>query len=372
MKQQFAIFYCLLFLSVAPIYAQSVDKAATIETQHLLMKLQKLKGNAILFGHQDDLAYGVEWQYKKGRSDVKETAGQYPALYGWELGRIEYDSLKNLDGVPFEKMKLFIAQAYQQGSLITISWHLNNPLTGKTAWDPAPGTVESVLPGGQKHELFTSWLDKVAAFMLSLKGSRGEYIPVVFRPFHELNGSWFWWGKNHCTPDQVIQLYRFTETYLRVTKNVHNLLYAFNGDGFTDEGSYLERYPGDDYVDILGYDNYQGGNTANAQFESSLDKGLTILESIAEKKSKVAALTEFGYNKIPDSTWWTNVLYKAVEKHNIAYMLAWRNAGKKANGETEFYTPYKGHVSAADFKKFAALPKIIFQNKVKGLHLYKK
>jgi beta-mannanase len=99
--------------------------------------------------------------------------------------------------------------------VITISWHLNNPLTGKSAWDPAPGTVESILPGGEKNALYKSWLDKVAAFMLDLKGKNGEYIPVIFRPFHELNGSWFWWGKDNCSPEEFKTPVSFTEVYLR-------------------------------------------------------------------------------------------------------------------------------------------------------------
>ena len=86
--------------------------------------------------------------------------------------------------------------------------------------------------------------------MLSLKGDRQEYIPVIFRPFHELNGSWFWWGGKNCTPEEIKQLYRFTVAYLRDQKNVHNLLYAYNTDRFTTKEDYLERYPGDEWVDI--------------------------------------------------------------------------------------------------------------------------
>jgi hypothetical protein len=47
----------------------------------------------------------------------------------------------------------------------------------------APGTVTSILPGGQKHELYKNWLDKIAAFFTDLKGKKGEFIPVIFRPF---------------------------------------------------------------------------------------------------------------------------------------------------------------------------------------------
>ena len=261
-------FYLLVnFLSSLTVSGQvatndlPADKKATKETIALYHNLKKLLNEGIMFGHQDDLAYGVGWKYEPGRSDIKDVTGDYPAVYGFELGRLEIDQPVNLDSVPFDKMKSFIRDAYDRGGVITLSWHLNNPLTGKTAWNPAPGTVASVLPGGEKNDLYKTWLDKVAAFMLDLKGKHGEFIPVIFRPFHELNGDWFWWGGKNCTPEELKQLYQFTESYLRDTKNVHNLLYAYNTDKFYSKEEYLKRYPGDEWVDVIGFDIYQAYNT---------------------------------------------------------------------------------------------------------------
>jgi len=269
-------------------------------------------------------------------------------------------------------MKGYIRDIYNRGGITTLSWHLNNPLTGKTAWDPAPGTVASILPGGEKNELYKSWLDKVAAFVLSLKGKNGESIPVIFRPFHELNGNWFWWGKDHCTPAEYKQIYGFTVSYLRDFKNVHNLLYAFNTDQFRSQEEYLEKYPGDDYVDILGFDIYQrkSGMEANEQFAKSADQMLTNLVEIANKKSKIPALTEFGFPEVPDSTWWTNVLWKVISKHKISYALCWRNAGPKPSGENEYYLPYKGQVSEKDFIKFYNLQGTLFEKEVRANKVY--
>ena len=348
------------------------DKRATKETVNLYNNLKKLLKKGIMFGHQDDLAYGVGWKYEEGRSDIKDVTGDYPAVYGFELGRLEIDQPVNLDSVPFDRMKSFIRSAYDRGGVITISWHLNNPLTGKTAWDPAPGTVASVLPGGSKNDVYQVWLNNIAEFMLSLKGKNNEYIPVIFRPFHELNGSWFWWGKDHCTLEQLRQLYQFTESYLRDTKGVHNLLYAYNTDRFDTKDDYLERYPGDEWVDVVGFDIYQrnAGENGNAQFISDIDKMLTNLESIATEKNKIPALTEFGYNSVPDNTWWTNVLWKGIQPHHISYVLGWRNAGYY-KGKAEFYVPYQNSSSAPDFVKFYAEPKTLFQQDVTKEKLYK-
>lgn len=114
-----------------PQKVQLSDNKATTETKNLFQNLNKLKEKGFLFGHQDDLAYGVNWKYEDGRSDVKDVTGDYPAIYGWDLGGLENDSENNLDGVPFKKMKQYIKDVYDRGGVNTISWHQNNPLTGK-------------------------------------------------------------------------------------------------------------------------------------------------------------------------------------------------------------------------------------------------
>ena len=341
----------ILFLAALSSHAQvtdsPVDRHATKETIHLFQHLKEISAKGFLFGHQDDLAYGVGWKYVPGRSDIRDVTGDYPALYGWELGRIELDHPVNLDSVPFDRMRRYIREVYDRGGVITLSWHLDNPLTGGTAWQPASGTVASILPGGEKNALYTSWLDKVAAFMLSLKGGHGEYIPVIFRIFHELNGNWFWWGGNNCTPEELKQLWHFTVSYLRDKKEVHNLLYAYNTDKFASPEAWLEKYPGDEWTDIAGFDIYQRGD--NASFSTEFGRMLTMLETLAAQHHKIPALTEFGYNGLPDSSWWTSTFLKTLEGHKIAYAMAWRNAGEKPDGQHEFYVAYKGQGSAADF-----------------------
>ncbi len=282
-----------------------------------------------MFGHQDDLAYGVHWKYQKDSSDVKSVTADYPALYGWDLGGTESNSDKDLDGVPFKSTRQFIKEAYERGGVITISWHFNNPMTGGNAWDTTHGTVASVLPGGANNELFTSWLDNAAKFLLSLKGKNGELIPVLFRPFHELTGTWFWWCKNNCTPQEFIILWRYEIYYLQHEKNVHNLLLVYNtSDNFDSKEEFLERYPGDDVVDVLSYDSYQYDDPAKSDvFIKHNNHCLDIVEPIGKEKNKLIALAETGYEQIPYAEWWTKTLIPAIGYHQIAYMLVWRNLG---------------------------------------------
>ena len=345
-----------------------VDIIATQETDALYNNLKRLLNKGFMFGHQDDLAYGVGWQYENDRSDIKDVTGDYPAVYGWELGHLEIDKLVNLDSVPFKKMQQLIKEGYERGGVITISWHLNNPFTGKTAWDPEPGTVTSILPGGIKHDLYKSWLDKIAAFMNGLKGHRGEFIPVIFRPYHELNGNWFWWGGKNCSSEEFKKLWIFTVSYLKDEKKLHHLLYAYNTDRFSSREEYLEKYPGDEWVDVIGFDIYQR-NSSNEKFIADIDKMLSTLEEIAKEKNKIPALTEFGGN-LSDSNWWTGTFLKGIGQHKISYVLGWRNAGKKSTGEFEGYVPYKGHESNKDFIKFYEMENTFFEKDIRSQKIY--
>ncbi len=347
------------------------DKKATKQTINLYNNLKKLRSKGIMFGHQDALAYGVDWKYIPEKTDVKELVGDHPAVYGWELGNLELGMQYNLDSVPFEKMKGFIKEVYDRGGVNSISWHNSNPITGRNAWDTTHGGVAAVLPGGEKNELYKDWLNKLASFMLDLKGSDGAYIPVLFRPYHEFTGNWFWWCQNTCTASEFKQLWKYTADYLQNEKGVHHLLYVYNTADFKTKADFLERYPGDDYVDMLSFDAYQHGDATKSEaFGKSIEQKLSIIDSVAAEKNKLSALAEAGYEKIPDPTWWTNSLWSGIRKSNISYVLLWRNAGLMPNGNMHYYVPRKSDVSAPDFRTFYKLDKTLFQQEVTREKLY--
>ena len=347
------------------------DKKATQRTINLYNNLRKVMNKGVMFGHQDDLAYGVDWRYVPGKSDVKELTGDYPAVYGWEIGNIEHGLPYNLDSVPFDKMKSFIRQGYERGGVITISWHNDNPLTNGSAWDTTHGGVQAILPGGSKHELYKRWLDNAALFLKNLKDKNGELIPVIFRPYHELTGNWFWWCQNTCSPTEFKLLWRFTVHYLQNEKGLHHLLYAYNTADFNNREDFLEYYPGDDVVDIVSFDSYQHGDPSkNNDFLNAVDRKLTILEEIAREKNKIPALAETGFERIPYAQWWTNTLWKAIEKHKISYVLIWRNHGLQENGNWHYYVPKKQDISSEDFKKFYKLDRTLFEKDIARERMY--
>lgn len=348
-----------------------IDKKATAETQALYQNLKKLSDKYILFGHQDGDAYGVKWKAEPGRSDVKEVCGAYPAVHGWDLGNL--GKANNLDGVDFTMMQQLIRANYERGGINTISWHVDNPVSKKNAWDTTRA-VKHILPGGSSHAYFVSQLDLVADFLAKCQAG-SKMIPIIFRPYHEHNGNWFWWGKGNCTEQEYIQLWKFTVDYLKNKKNLHHLIYAFSPDRSRmnlneAKTSYLYGYPGDDIVDIIGLDDYMDvGPPRNKTFEeqqADFVKVLKTVSTIAQEKKKVGAVTETGLEAITKNDWFTTVILKPLQENRdikLSYLMVWRNATEKHH-----YAPYPGHSSVDDFKKFYSDPITLFESDIKNLY----
>ena len=350
------------------------DKKATKETIILFQSLNALKNEGIMYGHQDDLMYGYNWWYEKGRSDTKDITGDYPAVAGFELGHLELGDKRSLDSVSFVEIAEQIKAHYKRGGIVTISWHLNNPLTMQindtlsrshgTAWDvSSKEVVSSILPGGKNNELFNTWLERLATFFTGLKDDKGLPIPFIFRPFHEHSGSFFWWGTNICTDQEYSALWRYTVSFLRDKKNIHNILYAYNTDRVTSLDQYMKGYPGDDIIDMLSLDMYDRGE----QFGRELDTALSFITKEAVSRNKLTALSETGERRGMNN-WWTSVLLPVVSKYPVCYVLTWRDAYKTkfsvSGNPVESFTE--------DFKKFYDSPRTLFLKEVSKVNIYKR
>ncbi len=331
------------------------DSLATKETVLLYYNLKQIAAQGkIIFGHQNSTEYGVFWKDDSLRSDVKDVAGSFPGLYGWDYESIPRTDIEKIQ----HRTPLLVKQAYERGGINTFSWHIPNPVTDSTFYDTTVA-VKHILPGGAFFKKYLKMLDTMVEYSKQFTDNDGKPIPVIFRPFHEFDGHWFWWGKRFCTPKEFIRLWQITVDYLRIYKKVNHFLYAYSSDrNFFSEEEYLERYPGDNYVDIFGMDNYWdfylGGDSI-----WFVQKKLIIISSIAERKNKIAAFTETGQELIPDTTWFTKKLYPMIvhDSVKIAYVMVWRNAHPK-----HYYVPYPGHHAAADFIVFRNKPRILFED----------
>lgn len=150
---------------------QAQKQTRTPEAVAMLKTLEDMpRDGKFMFGHHDDTMYGIGWVGDEGRSDIKSVCGEYPAVMSFDLGDIELGHDVNLDSVPFDKIRREAVAQYRRGGMVTMSWHANNPLTGKNAWDVSDSSVvRSVLPGGANHEKFLGWLDRVADYLNSIK-----------------------------------------------------------------------------------------------------------------------------------------------------------------------------------------------------------
>jgi mannan endo-1,4-beta-mannosidase len=347
-----------------------IDKKATAETKALYYNLYELSKKNILFGHQHATEYGHGWRNEEGRSDVKSVTGSHPAVIGVDFSGLSERSANEIEKEK-NSLRKSIADTYNRGGITTVSWHFSNPASaGGFYWKDSVSApaMKLIVPGGSHHEKYKSILRTIADLVKSIKGNDGKLVPMIFRPYHEFDGWWFWWGKPYCTIDEFTNVWRFTVSYLRDSLNVHNLIYAFSPDClFKTEEEYLERYPGNDWVDMVGVDDYNDfGRYGIYKVDSGMMK-LKIVSNYAIKAGKLAAFTETGLESIPNPTWWTETLLKSLQKEKLqfTYVLVWRN---DVTSPTHFYAPFPGQTSEADFIKFYNDPYTLFEKDLKNIY----
>ncbi len=324
---------------------EMTDPRSTDETQALFHNLKNICGRKILFGHQHSTTYGIGWKDEPDRSDVKDVTGSFPAVYGWDYGT-----------AGMEKERQLVIDAHARGGVNTFSWHIKSCTGGTYRKVEGEKSVSKILPGGEHHAWFRAELDRVADFTRSLKDAQDRPVPIIFRPWHEHTGGWFWWGTESCSPEEYCALWNFTLEYLRDKKQIHQFIWAYSPSsaGIRSEEDYeTNRFPGYDQMDILGIDCY-----TDDEGDQNLDllRGLCgILVRLAHKNGKIPALTEFGAaqgfcnTSLPN--WYTKEFLSRLKKDNearkIAYALTWRNGSKE-----HFWVPYPGHLQADDFRAF--------------------
>ena len=185
MTRLFLILVLLCAISVSAQKPMPADKNATKETVNLYQNLFELKKEGLMFGHQDDLAYGEGWYGEEGRSDVKDVCGDYPAVYGWEIGHLELGDEYSLDSVYFKDIQKWIKTVYERGGINTISWHLAKSVHRRIVVGCVIKKSSCFNFAGWRKTricLFAgsmNWL----TFLNGLETDEGTKIPILFRPF---------------------------------------------------------------------------------------------------------------------------------------------------------------------------------------------
>jgi mannan endo-1,4-beta-mannosidase len=377
---------------VEPVEINIVDKNATAETRSLFAFMQQQRKQAIMFGHQHETTQGITITSTDGtQSDTFNAVGDFAAVYGWDTLSIV---TPKSEGDVVEQIK----KAYARGGIITISSHFDNPKTDSkkgvwpvgTSWDTTAAVVDA-LPGGAYNKIYRGYLDQLADWANNLKDDQGKLIPVIFRILHENTGSWFWWGEKQSTPEQYKILYQYTVEYLRDKKGVRNFLYAYSPNNFWEvtEANYLVRYPGDAWVDVLGFDTY-GPVADNADWFKNVVANAALVTRMAEARGKVPVISEIGI-RAPDieagkydSQWYRKLIsgLKAdKDARYIAFLLTWRNApegvpGPDGKNVPHYWVPYNREENVKngtleDFRMFYKDDATAFNRDISGVYVIK-
>ncbi len=225
---------------------------ATKEAQALYEYICGTYRNGIISGQQESTwmgsdQYEFDYIYKK--------TGKYPAIRGLDYMNDDFAGV-NKRAVDW----------HDRGGIVTICWHCGSDFSG--SWSESMNTQikdwdKALTKGTPEYEKLIKGMDKAAA---ALKELKEQNIPVLWRPFHEFDGAWFWWGKGGAENFKklwIIMYDRYTN-YWELDNLIWVLGYSGNGKG------YEKWYPGDEYVDIAGADSYSDG--ANGDLYKKVSK----------------------------------------------------------------------------------------------------
>jgi mannan endo-1,4-beta-mannosidase len=281
---------CLILLMISscknpPPGNGPVNPDASPEARALLKFLYEIKGKYILSGQHNYINTGSKYT-----EEVKRITGKYPVLWGSDFSfcvqgdnyaRFQHcgplnlsdpaDSAYLIDLSPEEARQMMVKEIidrYKQGHIITLMWHGCFPSDGECCMGNSIWAMEN-RPSDSTWNLLTTdgtplnsqWkeqMDNIAVYLLRLQE---ENIPVLWRPYHEMNGVWFWWC-NKRGDDGFRKLWIMTYNYLTYHHKLYNLLWVWNTNAPRDipgdeAFEYELFYPGDEYVDILAADVYR-------------------------------------------------------------------------------------------------------------------
>lgn len=218
--------------------ADLTNPNATKEAKILYNYIRETYGHGILAGQQESARNETsefEFMY------IKEKTGKLPAVRGLDYIDEDYDSVTQRAIAWWEK-----------GGIVSICWHWGTPPHG-VGYESSKGEIdihEALTEGTDLHKGMLAQMDRVAE---ELKKLQNAGVPVLWRPFHEFDGQWFWWGKGGA--ECFIRLWRLMYNRYTHHHGLNNLLWVLGYSGEVKDG----WYPGDAYVDICGSDNYAEG-----------------------------------------------------------------------------------------------------------------
>jgi mannan endo-1,4-beta-mannosidase len=359
---------CVLLLLRS--FAQ-VDDNSSEKTIILYNNLKAIQNrNYFLFGQE----FFNSFKFSSGSAHGDETysdshvvTGAYPAVLGSDF-HYYLDKSDTERGYHTEAAKW----AYQQGLVITFDWHITARNTSSYTCDGSPANLAKNIASGNTNgdrDWYLAELDKVIAIINDDLVVDGENIPIVFRPLHEMNGNWFWWGAS-CSgfsPAHYKALYQLTVDYIKERTNT--VLFCWSPNSPVNSTILANYYPGDAYVDVLGLDMYEITADPFRQY-------MGAIVDYAQAHDKIAVLSETGYrndtgNGEAATNYWNDTVLPAIVNDpsgkalKIAWVLTWINSS--------WSHPYVPHVASTSVAKqsfinFKNSQHVMFSDEIENLY----
>jgi mannan endo-1,4-beta-mannosidase len=253
--------FLLVFAVSISLHAQTLKYQAPVNTdasegaKNLLKLIYEISGEAVLSGQHN---------YIGNESIHSETAlnlsGKYPVIWGSDFGFA--DSTNDKDAV-YHRHSLVeeVIFQYNRGSVITLMWHACRPVDEEPcAWKPSVQNEVSdeewqqlLTPGTEIHKNWANQVDEIAVYLKQLENAG---IPILWRPYHEMNGGWFWWGHKR-GENGYKALWKMLYHRLTDYHELNNLVWVWNPNATNYAEDYHLYFPGAEYVDILAADLYR-------------------------------------------------------------------------------------------------------------------
>jgi mannan endo-1,4-beta-mannosidase len=291
----------------------STKPVESISKQVYLDYFNSIKGKACISGHF------IRWNYN---ASLQEITAVYDSSKRW-LGMLGADYYGNFqDSVPAPRCDYRLANKviksyYPKNGIVNLSAHFINPQSGGSAWSSKIDFDSLFIKDSRIQRVFLTELDSVS---MGIKELCNAGVMVMFRPFHEMNGDWFWWGKR----ERYVDLWKMTYNYMVNTKGLNNMLWCWSPDN--GAGDFHQYYPGDEYVDVLGLDIY-------VSVKDGDEKVLKQYQDILQYK-KPFGISEFGCED-EDYNYSNMLLWLKGTFHETVFFLAWRDkwgmVGKKGS-----------------------------------------
>ncbi len=283
------------------------NRSYTVEKSKIYSKDTLLSVLEEVYNADDKIIVGQQMSERLGetmtteRKLYKDNCGVESPLYGYDVGVMASNQKSTVNGRIKDAYDMI--EYMREGGIITISAHLENP-TGDgraTDQDPHRGELgheakwdEVMTEGTELNAKLMEILDEVADFLEIFHVNDAT---VIFRPFHEMNGNWFWYciknsenGIEKTLPkDYAVKLWKYLYNYITVEREIDNMIWEYspNVARRSDPADVMYCYPGDDYCDIVGADWYTSEYTGH-ELIAIAD------EDMAKPTGKIFSIAEFG------------------------------------------------------------------------------